>query len=179
MPIVEPEVLMDGDHTHRALRRGDRRALRTRCSTRCTRQRVVLEGMLLKPNMVVPGKEPASRRRPRKWPTRRCACLRRSVPAAVPGIVFLSGGQSDEEATANLDAIETWRPAPWALTFSYGRALQAPALKAWRGEPAKVEEAQRRTTAARSSTAPPAPASTRPSGRPRRRPELREIGLVN
>ena len=107
-------------------------------------QRVALEGMVLKPNMIVPGKKSrqagvASRRSPR----RRCSVLKACVPAAVPGIAFLSGGQSDEEATAHLDAMNKLGPLPWKLTFSYGRALQAAPQKAWSGKAENVAAAQR------------------------------------
>jgi fructose-bisphosphate aldolase class I len=106
-------------------------------------QRVELEGMLLKPNMVIPGKKfaggPSS---PEAVAQATVECFREVVPAAVPGIVFLSGGQSDEEATANLDAINKLAPHPWQVSFSYGRALQHAALNAWKGEDANADAAQ-------------------------------------
>jgi fructose-bisphosphate aldolase class I len=134
VPIVEPEVLMDGDHSIE------------RCSTVTTdtlhavfgaliAQRVQLEGMLLKPNMVIPGKKHSGgKASPEEVAQATVACFRQVVPAAVPGIVFLSGGQGDEEATANLDAINKLGPHPWGVSFSYGRALQAAALSAWQGD---------------------------------------------
>ena len=96
--------------------------------------------MLLKPNMVLSGLRRRGRRRPSpRSPSARCAASGGTVPAAVPGIVFLSGGQTDEHATAHLDAMNKRGPHPWQLTFSYGRALQAPALKAWKGDAANVD----------------------------------------
>jgi fructose-bisphosphate aldolase class I len=106
-------------------------------------QRVALDGMLLKPNMVIPGKShgsyPVSPEQVAEYTVR---CFRAVVPAAVPGIVFLSGGQGDEEATANLDAMNRLGPHPWELSFSYGRALQAPSLKAWKGDDANLAAGQ-------------------------------------
>ena len=143
VPIVEPEVLMDGDHdidscyevTEWVLKEDVPGALLPG---------VELEGMVLKPNMVVPGKKCArSAPRSRKSPRRPCSVLKRCVPGAVPGIAFLSGGQSDEEATAHLDAMNQHRPLPWKLTFSYGRALQAAPQKAWAGKAENVAAAQR------------------------------------
>jgi fructose-bisphosphate aldolase class I len=142
VPIVEPEVLMDGDHTIERSFEVTSRTLHA-VFTELRDQRVEPEGMLLKPNMVLSGYESsaqASHDEVAEWTIR---CLRRHVPAAVPGIVFLSGGQSDEDATANLNAMNALAPHPWELSFSYGRALQAPALKAWRGEAGNVEEAQK------------------------------------
>ncbi|MCA1798276.1 MAG: fructose-bisphosphate aldolase class I [Xanthomonadaceae bacterium] len=142
VPIVEPEVLMDGAHTL------------TRCAqvTEAVLQAVfdalhahgvVLERMLLKPNMVVSGTECPQQAPAAEVAAATLTCLRRTVPAAVPGIMFLSGGQTDETATENLNAINAADGAkPWALSFSYGRALQAPVLKAWRGEVANVAAAQ-------------------------------------
>ena len=141
VPIVEPEVLMDGDHTvERSFEVTSR--VQHAVFVELRDQRVQPEGMLLKPNMVLPGydsRRDASPEEVAEWTLR---CLRRHVPSAVPGIVFLSGGQTDEAATANLNAMNALGPHPWELSFSYGRALQAPALKAWRGDPSKVEEAQ-------------------------------------
>ncbi|MFM8238417.1 MAG: class I fructose-bisphosphate aldolase [Actinomycetota bacterium] len=133
VPIVEPEVLMDGGHS---IERCDEvtRATLTRVFAELADQRVDLAGMLLKPNMVIPGKKHASYPvAPEVVAAATVACFRDVVPAAVPGIVFLSGGQGDEEATANLDAMNRMGPNPWELSFSYGRALQAAALKAWQG----------------------------------------------
>jgi fructose-bisphosphate aldolase class I len=142
VPIVEPEVLMDGDHTIERSFEVTSRTLHA-VFTELRDQRVAPEGMLLKPNMVLPGYDSggeASHEEVAEWTLK---CLQRHVPAAVPGIVFLSGGQSDEDATANLNAMNAIGPHPWELSFSYGRALQAPALKAWRGEAANVGEAQK------------------------------------
>ena len=142
VPIVEPEVLMDGDHTiERAFEVTSR--VQHAVFTELRDQRVEPEGMLLKPNMVLAGYDSgaqASHDEVAEWTLK---CLRRHVPAAVPGIVFLSGGQTDEDATANLNAMNALGSHPWELSFSYGRALQAPALKAWGGDPEQVEEAQK------------------------------------
>jgi fructose-bisphosphate aldolase class I len=105
-------------------------------------QRVEFEGMLLKPNMVLPGKE-NRQASPDEVAEATIRCFKTVVPAAVPGIVFLSGGQGDEEATANLDAINKRGPLPWQMSFSYGRALQAAALKAWKGDKANFDAGQR------------------------------------
>jgi fructose-bisphosphate aldolase class I len=106
-------------------------------------QRVVLEGILLKPNMVVAGTSSAHQASVGEVAERTLRCLRRHVPAAVPGIVFLSGGQSSEDATAHLHAMNAnFGPHPWKVSFSYGRALQEQSLKAWRGAAANVEAAQ-------------------------------------
>ena len=142
VPIVEPEVLMDGDHTIE-------RCFRVTCDTleavfaELYAQRVELEGMLLKPNMVVAGKKSSTQVDHRTVAERTISALRRSVPAAVPGIVFLSGGMSDEDATARLNEMNKLAPHPWELSFSYGRALQAPTLKTWKGDPANVDAGQR------------------------------------
>lgn len=134
VPIVEPEVLMDGDHDIETSARVTEQVQHAVFHA-LNRQRVVLELMLLKPNMVLPGLNCPRQATPEEVAVATLACLRRTVPTAVPGINFLSGGQSEQVATANLDAMNT-RPdrAPWQLSFSYGRALQAPVLKAWRGE---------------------------------------------
>jgi fructose-bisphosphate aldolase, class I len=142
VPIVEPEVLMDGDHTIERSFEVTSRTLHA-VFTELRDQRVHFEQMLLKPNMVLSGygaDEQASHDEVADYTLR---CFRRHVPAAVPGIVFLSGGQSDEDATANLNAMNARGEHPWQLSFSYGRALQAPALKAWGGETANVEAAQK------------------------------------
>jgi fructose-bisphosphate aldolase, class I len=141
VPIVEPEVLMDGNHTIE-------RCYQVTCDTlhevfdQLYEQRVEFEGMLLKPNMVLPGKENRTAP-PDEVAQATIRCFETVVPAAVPGIVFLSGGQGDEEATANLNAMNAMGPHPWQLSFSYGRALQAPALKAWKGDKANLEAGQR------------------------------------
>ena len=146
VPIVEPEVLMDGDNDIEACYRATKRTLH-KTFDELYHQRVDLEGILLKPNMVISGKgcsTQASAEEVAEWTIR---CFRETVPAAVPGIVFLSGGQSDEQASENLNAINSLSgpnggPQPWALSFSYGRALQAPALKAWAGSADNVEAGQ-------------------------------------
>jgi fructose-bisphosphate aldolase class I len=106
-------------------------------------QRVVREGSLLKTNMVVSGYDSPERADVGTVAEMTIKCLKNTCPAAVPGVVFLSGGMSDEDATARLNAMNQRGPHPWELSFSYGRALQAPALKAWGGDPSKVEEAQK------------------------------------
>jgi fructose-bisphosphate aldolase, class I len=142
VPIVEPEVLMDGDHD------ADRCALVSEWLLKTVfeqlfYQRVALEGMVLKPNMVVPGKKSAKRASVEEVADKTLRVLKSAVPASVPGIAFLSGGQSDEEATAHLDAINRLGPLPWRVTFSYGRALQAAPQKAWSGKPENIAAAQR------------------------------------
>jgi fructose-bisphosphate aldolase class I len=144
VPIVEPEVLMDGGHDIDACEEVTTQTLRTVFSA-LDDQRVVLEGMLLKPNMVIPGKDADYQAGVEEVAERTLRCLMRTVPAAVPGIVFLSGGQTGEEATAHLNAMNTgYGPHPWRLSFSYGRALQEQALKAWRGQTENVGAAQER-----------------------------------
>jgi fructose-bisphosphate aldolase class I len=142
VPIVEPEVLMDGDHTIERSFEVTSRTLHA-VFTELRDQRVQAEGMLLKPNMVLSGYDCAEQASDDEVAHETLRCFRRHVPAAVPGIVFLSGGQSDEEATARLSAMNAVGPHPWQLSFSYGRALQAPALKAWGGKPENVEAGQR------------------------------------
>jgi len=142
VPIVEPEVLMDGDHPIE-------RCYDVTCDTlhvvfdALYEQRVEFEGMLLKPNMVVSGTENARQAGVEEVAKSTIAALRASVSASVPGIVFLSGGQTDEAATAHLDAMNRLGPHPWELSFSYGRALQAAAMKAWKGDPSNFEAGQR------------------------------------
>src|ERR671938_150490 len=142
VPIVEPEVLMDGDHTIARSFDVTSRTLHA-VFTELRDQRVHFEQMLLKPNMVLSGYESSEQASHDEVAEQTIRCFRRHVPAAVPGIVFLSGGQTDEDATANLNAMNAHGPHPWELSFSHGRALQAPALKAWGGDPAKVEAAQK------------------------------------
>ncbi len=138
VPIVEPEVLMDGDHTiERSFEVTS--AVLDALYEALFLQRVRLEGTLLKPNMVLSGYGCTQQASVEEVAASTVKCFRSAVPAAVPGIVFLSGGQSDELATAHLDAINKLGPHPWDLSFSYGRALQAPALKAWKGEAANVD----------------------------------------
>jgi len=142
VPIVEPEVLMDGPHTIDRSYHVTAHVLNA-VYTELFDQRVDVSGTLLKPNMVLSGYDAPDRAgadEVAEWTVR---CFLRHVPAAVPGIVFLSGGQSDLEATANLNAMNARGPHPWQLSFSYGRALQAPALKAWSGKAENVEAAQR------------------------------------
>jgi fructose-bisphosphate aldolase class I len=141
VPIVEPEVLMDGDHTIETSFRVTSKVLNA-LYTELHDQRVELEGTLLKPNMVLSGYDAPEKASADEVAELTIRCFLRHVPAAVPGIVFLSGGQSDEDATANLNAMNAHGPHPWQLSFSYGRALQAPALKAWRGQEESVEAAQ-------------------------------------
>ncbi len=141
VPIVEPEVLMDGDHDIETCYAVTSEALH-QVFAQLYRQNVHLEGMLLKPNMVISGKGCATQADVETVATRTLECLYRHVPAAVPGIVFLSGGQSDELASAHLNAMNAGRQHPWAMSFSYGRALQAPALKTWSGKDDQVAAAQ-------------------------------------
>jgi fructose-bisphosphate aldolase class I len=142
VPIVEPEVLMDGGHDI------DRCAEVTTWVLKETFQalffnRVALEGMVLKPNMIVPGKKSGKRASVGEVAEKTLRVLKECVPAAVPGIAFLSGGQSDEDATAHLDAINKTGPLPWHVSFSYGRALQAAPQKTWSGKSENVAAAQR------------------------------------
>jgi fructose-bisphosphate aldolase, class I len=142
VPIVEPEVLMDGDHDVNRCQMITEWVLKT-VYEELYYARVPLEGTVLKPNMVVPGKKSPKRASVDEVAERTVRVLRACVPAAVPGIAFLSGGQSDEEATAHLDAINRIGGVPWRLTFSYGRALQAAPQKAWSGKSENVAAAQR------------------------------------
>ncbi len=142
VPIVEPEVLMDGTHSLEEASKATGRVLQA-VYVELHDQRVDFRGTLLKPNMVLSGYESSDRAGVQEVAEATLECFYRHVPAAVPGIVFLSGGQSDEDATAHLNAMNALRPHPWQLSFSYGRALQAPALKAWGGDPANVEAGQR------------------------------------
>ena len=141
VPIVEPEVLMDAANDIETCYRATKRTLH-KVFDELYHQRVDLEGILLKPNMVISGKgspTQASADEVADWTLK---CFREAVPAAVPGIVFLSGGQSDEQASENLNAINSHGPQPWVLSFSNGRALQAPALKAWGGAAENVDAGQ-------------------------------------
>jgi fructose-bisphosphate aldolase, class I len=141
VPIVEPEVLMDGTHTIERHFEVTEQTLRSTFYA-LTEHRVVLEGMLLKPNMVLSGKESPKQASTQEVADATVRCMKRVVPAAVPGLVFLSGGQSDQQATEHLNAMNQMEGLPWQLSFSYGRALQAPVLKAWKGDSAKVADAQ-------------------------------------
>ncbi|MEQ8354697.1 MAG: class I fructose-bisphosphate aldolase [Kiloniellaceae bacterium] len=142
VPIVEPEVLMDGDHDIGLCEEVTEEVLRS-VYNELALQNVWLEGTLLKPNMVVSGQDCARQAGVKEVAERTLRCLKRTVPAAVPGIVFLSGGQSDALATKHLNAMNR-QPAqlPWKLSFSYGRALQAAPLKAWAGKAANLNKAQ-------------------------------------
>jgi fructose-bisphosphate aldolase class I len=141
VPIVEPEVLMDGDHSIETSFDVTSRTLHA-VFTELRDQRVHFEQMLLKPNMVLSGYDGPARAGVQEVAEQTLRCFRRHVPAAVPGIVFLSGGQTDEDATAHLNAMNAMGPHPWELSFSYGRALQAPSLKAWSGDAANVAAGQ-------------------------------------
>jgi fructose-bisphosphate aldolase class I len=143
VPIVEPEVLMDGDHSIETCSTVTTATLLT-VFDELIAQRVELDGMILKPNMVIPGKKfSGGQAAPEVVAEATVRCFREVVPAAVPGIMFLSGGQDDVEATANLDAINKLGPHPWQFSFSYGRALQAAALKAWQGQDANESAGQK------------------------------------
>ncbi len=142
VPIVEPEVLMDGGHDIETCEEATGVTLQAVFAA-LAEQQVVLEGILLKPNMVLSGKECPRQAAVMEVAECTLRCLKRWVPAAVPGIVFLSGGQASEDATRHLHAMNAhFGPHPWTLSFSYGRALQDQALKAWRGEAASIGAAQ-------------------------------------
>jgi fructose-bisphosphate aldolase class I len=141
VPIVEPEILMDGDHTIDRSEEVTAMVLST-VFDELREQRVLLEGMLLKPNMVLAGYECSEQPDDDEVADRTLRCFRRHVPAAVPGIVFLSGGQSDEDATNRLNVMNQRGPQPWEVSFSYGRGLQAAALTTWAGDPGNIESAQ-------------------------------------
>jgi fructose-bisphosphate aldolase class I len=141
VPIVEPEVLIDGDHSLARCAEVTEAVLHEVFDA-LQRHRVALELMLLKPSMVVPGKDHAQQATPAHVAAETIRILRRTVPAAVPSINFLSGGQTPAEATANLDAMNRIGAQPWQLSFSYGRALQEPALLAWQGLPANARRSQ-------------------------------------
>jgi len=142
VPIVEPEVLMDGDHDIDRCYEVTEWVLKETFQ-QLYYQRVALEGIVLKPNMAVAGKKSGKRASVEEVAEKTVKLLKACVPAAVPGIAFLSGGQSDEEATAHLDAMNKLGNLPWGLTFSYGRALQAAPQKAWSGKSENVAAAQR------------------------------------
>jgi fructose-bisphosphate aldolase class I len=141
VPIVEPEVLMDGDHSIDRCLEVTEFVLKETFQ-QLYYQRVPLEGIVLKPNMAISGKKAAKRAGVQEVAEKTVRMLKACVPGAVPGIAFLSGGQSDEEATAHLDAMNKIGNLPWKLTFSYGRALQAAPQKAWAGKAANVTAAQ-------------------------------------
>src|SRR5881394_460284 len=142
VPIVEPEVLMDGDHDIDRCYSVSEWLLKATFE-QLYHNRVALEGMVLKPNMAVPGKKSPRKASVEEVAEKTVRLLKACVPASVPGIAFLSGGQSDEEATAHLDAMNKLGPLPWKLTFSYGRALQHAPQKAWAGKAENVAAAQR------------------------------------
>jgi len=142
VPIVEPEVMMEGDHSIERCYDVSRRTLLS-LYEQLHAYRIDLPGSLLKTNMVVPGKKASKQATPREIAEFTIRNFRETVPVAVPGIVFLSGGQDDVPATENLNEMNSLGPHAWELSFSYGRALQAPSLKAWKGEPANVEAGQR------------------------------------
>ena len=141
VPIVEPEILIDGDHTMARCAEVTESVLHEVFHA-LHRHKVVLEHMLLKPSMVVPGKAHAQQATPAEVAAQTIRILRRTVPAAVPSVNFLSGGQTPEEATANLDSMNRLGPQPWQLSFSFGRALQEPALRAWKGHAANARNSQ-------------------------------------
>lgn len=143
VPIVEPEVLMDGDHTIERHGEVTQRAVQLVFDA-FAEHRVRLEAMLLKPNMVLSGKDCPQQASVADAADATLRCMRRTVPAAVPGLVFLSGGQSDVRATELLNAMNQVGVAPWELSFSFGRALQAPALKAWAGLATNVPAARQK-----------------------------------
>jgi len=145
VPIVEPEVLMDGDHDLERCQTVTELVLKIQFEELYF-NKVALEGMVLKPNMIVPGKGSKTRATVEDIAARTVKVLKNCVPGAVPGIAFLSGGQTDEEATAHLDAMNKIGNLPWALTFSYGRALQHAPQKAWAGKSENVAAAQRAFT---------------------------------
>ncbi len=143
VPIVEPEVIMDGSHTIERCYDVTERTLHALFEAIYV-QRVRTEHLVLKASMVISGKSCATQASVQEVADATVLCLKRTVPAAVPGIVFLSGGQSDELATAHLGAMNAeGARLPWPLSFSYGRALQAPALKAWKGQAANIAAAQK------------------------------------
>lgn len=143
VPIVEPEVLMDGNHSIDRCAEVTEATL-TALFAQLGLHRVSLPGLLLKTNMVLSGKDASDRAGVEEVAKRTVEVLKATVPAEVPGVVFLSGGQPDEESTAHLSAMNRANPdLPWELSFSYGRALQAPAIKAWKGEQANVEAGQK------------------------------------
>lgn len=142
VPIVEPEVLMDGGHDIDRCFDVTEETLRI-LFDRLGAHRVNLEGTILKPNMVISGKKCGKQAGVEEVAEKTIACFKRTVPVAIPGIVFLSGGQSDEDATAHLNAMNAIGGFPWKMSFSYGRALQAAPLKAWSGKPENVPAGQK------------------------------------
>lgn len=142
VPIVEPEVLMDGAHEIERCEVVTSKVLET-VFAELDAHRVLFEGMLLKPNMVIPGMKCARQESAQQVAEATIRCLSRYVSAAVPGIIFLSGGQSAEDATDHLNAMNMMGPHPWQISFSYGRALQAPVLAAWKGQEGNLATSQK------------------------------------
>ena len=140
VPIVEPEVLIDGEHTIKACAEVSEKVLHA-VFHELHKHRVLLEGIILKPSMVMPGKNAKNKSTPEEVAHHTLEVFRRVVPAAVPTINFLSGGQTPEEATYNLNAMNA-NPQPWRLSFSYARALQGPCMEAWRGQDNQIQKAQ-------------------------------------
>ena len=148
VPMVEPEVLMDGDHDIEVCYEVTEAVLRSLFAS-LYEQNVTLEGTILKASMVIPGKDCSQQARAEEVAEATIRCLKSAVPAALPGIVFLSGGQSDEDATAHLNTINQMGPHPWPLAFSYGRAMQQAALKLWANDTKGQYEQAQKTVAAR------------------------------
>jgi fructose-bisphosphate aldolase class I len=142
VPIVEPELLMDGNHSLNVCQYWTEKIVAA-CYKALSDQEVILEGTLLKPNMCIPGSDFNGQRKIDDNALATVTALKRSVPSAVPGIMFLSGGQSEEEATLHLNSINKGRQLPWSASFSYGRALQQSCLKAWKGDDKNIEAAQK------------------------------------
>ena len=142
VPMIEPEVLLDGDHTVERCEEVTEATLRATYAA-CAAYNVSPEHLILKTSMVVSGKNNSRQAGVDEVAERTVRVLKRTVPAAQPGVVFLSGGQSDEAATAHLNAMAAMKGLPWPLTFSYSRALQNPALKAWKGQAGNVSTAQK------------------------------------
>ncbi|HWW19446.1 MAG TPA: class I fructose-bisphosphate aldolase, partial [Steroidobacteraceae bacterium] len=142
VPIVEPEVLMDGGHKIERCEEVTDEVL-AEVFSQLEDHRIHLEGMILKPNMVISGKKCSTQASPELVAAATVRCLKRHVPSAVPGIMFLSGGQSAAEATLHLSLMNKLGPLPWQLSFSYGRALQDAALSAWGGKPSNVGAGQK------------------------------------
>ena len=142
VPIVEPEVLLDGDHDIDMCEEVNTATLSS-VFTALKQHHVLMEGTLLKPSMVLPGKESPRQTGIGEVAEATIRCLRRGVPAAIPGVVFLSGGQTPERATAHLNAMNAMGGQPWELSFSFARALQGPVLEAWRGEDVNIPLAQK------------------------------------
>jgi fructose-bisphosphate aldolase class I len=140
VPIVEPEIMLDGNHTFETARRVHEKVWEAQYHA-LNQYGVLLEGSLFKPSMIVPGADIA-KESPEKVAQATVDTLLKTVPAAMPGVTFLSGGQSEEEATVHINAMNVYRTSPWALTFSFGRALQASVLKKWGGKDENKKEAQ-------------------------------------